>query len=274
VRRALACTSRLLGSLASRFRRHRPVDDLPSLLAHLGRRYAPLAGARETALELDVDPAVAPDLTGAMDALGGVLGVLLERAIDVAEGGCAALQVDLVGETRTSQTVHLTVADDGDPTLADDPKFLIPAATIERLGGRFDVESGPEIGTRVIVELTFAMPRRLPDVDIEALRSTLGSQGALTEVIAALDLALGRDLADLDGLLAKAGSDHLQAWLHRVSGVLGMAEASGLAHVGLLLERDLAAGRDDATDRAVRDFGEDAAAVLALLREHRDSDPL
>lgn len=221
-----------------------------------------------------MDPAVAPDLTGAMTELGSVLGTLLERAIEVAEGGCAALQVDLVGETRTSQTVHLTVADDGDPTRADDPKFLIPTATIERLGGRFQVESGSDIGTRVIVELTLAMPRRLPGVDIDALRITLGSQGALAEVIAALDLALSRDLDDLDGLLAKAGSDHLQAWLHRVSGVLGMAEASGLAQVGLLLERDLATGRDDATDRAVRDFGEDAAAVLALLREHLDSDRL
>jgi hypothetical protein len=44
--------------------------------------------------------------------------------------------------------------------------------------------------------------------------------------------------------------------------------------VGLLLERDLAAGRSEAIDRAIRDFGEDAAAVLALLRDHRDGDGL
>jgi len=266
--------SRRLGRLVSRFRRHRTLDDLPALLAHLGRRYAPLARARQTTLELDVDPAVAPDLTGAMDDLACVLGCLLERAIDVAAGGYAALQVDLVGETRTSQTLHLTVADDGDPTTADDPKFLMPTATVARLGGQLQVESGADIGTRVIVEVTFSMPRRAPHVDIEALRSTLGGQAALAEVITSLDHALSRDLASLDGLLARAGSDHLQAWLHRVAGVLGMAEASGLAEVGLRLERDLATGRHEAIDRSVRDFGDDAAAILDLLREHRHSDRL
>jgi len=93
-------------------------------------------------------------------------------------------------------------------------------------------------------------------------------------VITSLDHALSRDLASLDGLLARAGSDHLQAWLHRVAGVLGMAEASGLAEVGLRLERDLATGRHEAIDRSVRDFGDDAAAILDLLREHRHSDRL
>jgi len=264
----------LVGGLARRFERHRAVDDLPTLLADLGRRYAPLARADETALELDVDPAVAPDLTGALDELGALLGVLIERAIDVAAGGYVALQVDLVGETPTSQTVHLTVADDGPPTVPSDPKFLIPTTSIERLGGHLQVESGPDLGTRVIVELTFDMPRRLPRVDIDALRSTLGGQVALDEVIAALDLALSRDLAHLEDLLAQVGVDPLQAWLHRVSGVLGMAEASELAQMGLLLERDLAAGRDEAIDRAVRDFGEDAAAVLTVLRDHRDGDRL
>ncbi|PTR34196.1 hypothetical protein C8J98_102384 [Luteibacter sp. OK325] len=273
-RHYLARVTRLFGSLARRFERLRPVDDLPALLAELGRRYAPLARADETALELDVDPAVAPDLTGAMDELGTVLGSLLERAIDVAAGGYVALQVDLVGETPTSQTLHLTVADDGPPTLATDPKMLIPKTSIERLGGHLQVESGPEVGTRVIVELAFAMPRRLPRVDIDALRSTLGGQAALVEVIAALDLALSRDLTDLERLLSEGGVDHLQAWLHRVSGVLGMAEASELAQAGLLLECDLADGRGDAIDRAIGSFGEDAAAVLALLRDHRDGDRL
>jgi hypothetical protein len=244
------------------------------LLAELGRRYAPRARTDETALELDVDPAVAPDLTGPMDALGTVLGSLIERAIDGAAGGYVALQVDLVGETPTSQTLHLTVADDGPPITADDPKFLIPTAAIQDLGGRLEVESGPELGTRVIVELTFTMSRRPPRVDIDALRSTLGGQAALDEVIAALDLALCHDLVRLESLLAEGGVDHLQAWLHRISGVLGMAEASGLAQVGLLLERDLATGRGEAIDHAVRGFGEDAAAVLRLLRDHRDSDRL
>jgi hypothetical protein len=274
LRYVLACLSQWLDILASRFHRGRPIDDLPALLTHLGRRFAPVARSRETLLELDVDPAVASDLTGPMEELEAILACLLERAIEVTPGGYAALQVDLVGETRTSQTVHFTVADDGDPTTATDAKFLMPAATVGRLGGCLHVESGADIGTRVIVELTFSMPRRSPHVDIDALRSTLGGHAALAEVIAALDQALSRDLADLDRLLARHGSDHLQAWLHRVSGVLGMAEASGLAHAGLLLERDLAAGRHQAIDDAVREFGEDAAAVLGLLRDHRRSDRL
>lgn len=273
-RQAFAQPFRIVHGLVSRFRQPRTVDDLPTLLTHLGRRFAPLARARETALELDVDPAVAPDLTGAIEELGWVLGYLIERAIDVAAGGDVALQVDLVGETRTSQTLHLTVVDDGPPTNAYDQIILISAASIARVGGRLEVESGPDAGTRVIVELTFAMPRRSPYVDVDALRSTLGGQAALVNVIAALDQALSHDLAGLDGLLAQTGSDHLQAWLHRVSGVLGMAEASGLAQVGLVLERDLAAGRNAAIDRAVRDFGDDAAAVLALLRDHHDDDRL
>lgn len=273
-RRYLARVTHLAGGLVRLFERRRPVDDLPALLADLGRRFAPLARADETLLELDVDPAVAPDLTGALDELGALLGGLLGRAIEVAAGGYVALQVDLVGETPTSQTVHLTVVDDGPPTMSNDPNFLIPAATIERLGGHLQVESGADVGTRVIVELTFAMPRRLPRVDIDALRSTLGGQVALVEVIAALDLALSRDLAHLEGLLAETGVEHLQAWLHRVSGVLGMAEASELAQVGLRLERDLATGRGVAIDGAVRGFGEDAAAVLGLLRDHRGVDRL
>ena len=265
---------RTLGGFVSRFGRPRTIDDLPSLLTHLGRRFAPVARARETALELDVDPAVAPDLTGAIDELGWVLACLIERAIEVAAGGYVALQVDLVGETRTSQTLHLTVADDGPPTDASDQKILISAASIARIGGRLEVESGPDAGTRVIVELTFAMPRRSPHVDVDALRSTLGGQAALVNVIGALDQALSHDLAGLDGLLAQAGSEQLQAWLHRVSGVLGMAEATSLAQVGLVLERDLAGGRGETIDRAVRDFADDAAAVLALLREHHDDDRL
>jgi len=97
---------------------------------------------------------------------------------------------------------------------------------------------------------------------------------SLVNVIGALDQALSHDLAGLDGLLAQAGSEQLQAWLHRVSGVLGMAEATSLAQVGLVLERDLAGGRGETIDRAVRDFADDAAAVLALLREHHDDDRL
>ncbi|MET0936214.1 MAG: Hpt domain-containing protein [Luteibacter sp.] len=261
-----------LRRLGRRFARARPVDGLPTLLALLGRRHVPLARATKTSLELDIDPVLAPDLDTDFAVLGDVLTTLLERAIDTATGGSVALQVDVVGETADSQTVHLTVADNGPAADPLHETFRNVSARLATLGGRLDVESGNDAGTHAIVELTFAVPRRLPRVDVDALRRTLGGQVALSQVITALDEALTRDLGRLEQLLAERDSEALQAWLHRVSGVLGMAEATSLAHAGLLLERDLAEGRGPALDDAIRGFGQDAAGVLTVLRDHLETD--
>lgn len=90
----------------------------------------------------------------------------------------------------------------------------------------------------------------------------------------ALDRALSSDIADLDRLLEGEGITHLQAWLHRVSGALGMAEASELSRIGLALERELENGRRPHLDRAIRRFAEDAAGVFRVLREQVPVDGL
>jgi len=241
---------------------------LPELLATLARHYAHEAQARGMRLELDIDPALAPDLAGPVVPLGEALRRLLDRAMTRRTGN-VALHVDVVGDDVSSQIVHFTVADDlvADPRDADE-RLRMASAAIAPFGGVIHVESGGDIGGRAIVEIGFDLPRPAPRIDVAALRDTLGGDAALREVIAALDEALSRDLAGLDALLAAPGTASLGAWLHRVSGALGMAEASELARIGLALERDLQRGRDTQLDRAIRRFARDASHVLATLREH------
>ncbi|SEV91740.1 hypothetical protein [Luteibacter sp. 329MFSha] len=240
---------------------------LPELLARLGRHYAAEARARDMRLELEVDPALAPDLEGDFGPLGNALRLLLDRALE-RRTWRVALHVDVVGDGSGSQILHFTVADEQTSPVPDDRRLREASAQVAALGGIVHTETGDDIGHRAIVELGFDLPRASPHIDVEALRTTLGGDAALREVIVALDHALTRDLADLDALLSRPGADELQAWLHRVSGALGMAEASDLARTGLTLERDLERGRQPNLDRAIRRFAGDAAEVLSMLREH------
>jgi len=57
-------------------------------------------------------------------------------------------------------------------------------------------------------------------------------------------------------------------------GSVERSEHAFLRRLRAVDDPDLAAGRHNLTDRAIRDFGDDAGAVLALLREHRDGDRL
>jgi hypothetical protein len=240
---------------------------LPELLARLGRHYAPVARSRAIGLEFEVDPALAADATGPFAALARALALLLERSLEPGTGH-VALQVDVVGDDASTQIVHFTVADERTSELPDSARLDEATAIVTVLGGVVHQERAADIGSRVIVELAFELPRLPPRIDVAALRSTLGGDAALREVIVALDHALSRDLAGLDALLGSPGVTHLQAWLHRVSGALGMAEATELSCIGLELERDLTQGRSNHLDRAIRRFAEDAAEVLAALREH------
>lgn len=242
--------------------------DLAELLARLGDYYTPLARRRGSRLDIELDPALAPDLRGPYAALGRLLCVLLDRALAVKANGRVGLQVDVVGDDPDGQLVHITVADEG-ATIDPGRSSVDAAATLlGALGGVLHQESDAERGTRIIVELTLTAPRQPPRIDIDALRTTLGGTRALREVIAALDRSLSQDLASLEVLLREPGTADLQAWLHRVSGALGMAEATDLARMGLVLERQLADERDPSLDAAIRRFGEDAARVLQVLREH------
>ena len=233
---------------------------LPQLLGALGNHYEAQARTRGIVLELEIDPVLAGDLHGPFAALGHALSLLLDDAFD-APTPHVALHVDVVGDDRGMQIVHFTVATGG---LACQDEV---AAIVASFGGVMHRERDADIGSRVIVELVLERPRPPPRIDVGALRSTLGGEQALREVIAALDRSLSSDLAGLRALLAEPGEDHLQTWLHRVSGALGMAEATELSCVGLALERDLAQGRNHLLDLAIGRFADDAGKVLEALRE-------
>jgi hypothetical protein len=240
--------------------------DLHAVLARVSTRCAARARSRGMRFELEVDPALVRHLAGPLDALEHVLCLLLERAVEHGSPR-VALQVDVVGDDVAGQLVHFTVVDDHRPGETHCARLRDAATIVAAVGGVVHTERGADIGDRIIVELAFDLPHTPPSIDVEALRTTLGGEAALREVMAALDRALCSDLADLDVLLARPGVEQLQAWLHRVSGALGMAEASELARVGLALERELQKGRRPHLDRAVRRFAEDAARVLDVLRE-------
>jgi len=236
------------------------------VLSRVAETYAAEARARGIAFDIELDPALARNLTGPFAALGDVLCALLDRAMDHG-ARCVALHVDVVNDDVAGQLVHFTVVDDRGARDHACPRLRAAAASVAAIGGVVHTESTADSGDRVIVELAFDLPRMPPRIDVKALRVSLGGEAALGEVVAALDRALCSDLADLDALLERPGVGLLQSWLHRVSGALGMAEASELARIGLALERELESGRRARIDRAIRRFAEDAMGVLTILRE-------
>lgn len=240
---------------------------LPELFDRLGRCYGPEARMRGIRLEFELDPALAVNVPGPFAALAQALSLLLERSLDAATT-CVAFQVDVVGDDTNAQVVHFTVADQHMAEAPECVRLREARVILAALGGIVHREQGADIGRRVIVELALEKPRVPPRIDVDALRSTLGGEDALRQVIAALDRALISDLAGLDTLLDQTGAGQLQTWLHRVSGALGMAEATELSSIGLALERELLHGRSPHADRAIRRFADDAAQVLATLREH------
>lgn len=248
--------------------RLRASNDLPDLLSRIGQHYTDIARRRGATLLIELDPALAPDLEGPYASLGRVVCLLMDRAFAVSRRAQVALQVDVVGDDPDGQLVHITVADQGSTIDTGCPRLEAATVLLASLGGVLHQECDPERGTRVIVEVSLTLPRMPPRIDVETLRSTLGGAQPLREVISALDRSLTRDLAELDVLLGQPGIADLQAWLHRVSGALGMAEAVDLARKGLILERHLAEERDAGVDAAIQRFGEDAARVLDVLREH------
>jgi len=244
---------------------------LPELLDRLGGCYAPVARQRGIRLDFELDPALAMNAPGPFAALGRALSLLLQRSLD-ATTRRVALHVDVVGDDASTQVVHFTVADEQTDAARECVRLEEAATIVTALGGVVHREEGIDFGGRIIVELSFDLPRQAPRIDVEALRSTLGGNDALRQVIAALDRALISDLAGLDTLLAQPGTTQLQTWLHRVSGALGMAEATELSGIGQSLERELLEGRSPMLDRAIGRFAADASHVLATLRDHAETD--
>ncbi|MDY1549914.1 hypothetical protein [Luteibacter sahnii] len=271
----MSLLSRLEASLTAGMRaygRHRArihrATSLPDLLRRVGRRFTPLARRMDVILTLDVDPALAIDLRGPFGAFGAVLERLIAHAMQVTTAKRVSLSVDVVGDDARSQLVHFTVTVFGDATPADASTFGEAIALLEALGGAFYNESDERHRRHLIAELAFSLPPRGVDVDVTALRTTLGGDASLQKLVDALEDALVRDIRSLDALLAEGGVADLQTWLHRVAGVLGMAEATDLARVGLTLEADLDHGRSEWIDNAIRRFGHDAGRVLDTLRAH------
>ncbi|NII53954.1 hypothetical protein [Luteibacter sp. SG786] len=243
------------------------------MLAQLAAHYGATAHAHGTVFDMEVDPALVPELVGPSHALANALSLLLDRAFG-ADAGRVALHVDVVSDDIAGQVVHFTVAEERATCEPNDANVREAATIVAAVGGTVHTEQCSDIGDRVIVELAFDLPHTPPCVDVDALRSALGGEAALREVVIALDRALSIDVADLDLLLQREGIAHLQAWLHRVSGALGMAEARELSRVGLALERELENGRRPRLDRAIRRFAEDAVGVFRTLREQVPADRL
>jgi len=243
------------------------------VLAQIAAHYGAMAHAHGAVFDMEVDPALVQELVGPADALAEALSLLLDGAFR-ADADRVALHVDVVSDDIAGQVVHFTVAEERATCAPGDAHVREATAVVAALGGMLHTERCSDIGDRVIVELAFDLPHAPPCVDVDALRSALGGEAALREVVIALDRALSSDIADLDLLLQREGIAHLQAWLHRVSGALGMAEASELSRIGLALERELENGRRPRLDRAIRRFAEDAARVFRMLREQVPNDRL
>lgn len=251
-------------------------NSLPDLIARLGLRFAAKAARHGAEVTLDIDPALEGDLVGPFRTLGNVVEPLVAYAIEHGAGE-VMLQVDVVGDEPGMQRLHVAVCAPGArlacmPGEAPGGACATARAAVQRLGGAFHLQCEGEL--RAIVEMVFLVPPRAPHVDIVALRGRLGSERAMRDVIGALADALAADVGNLDAMLATGDTLAARRWLHRVAGALGMAEATGLATMGLRLEQALAVQPLADLELAVRRFAMDATRALAWLRESRADMPL
>lgn len=245
---------------------------LPDLLERLGRRYAGLAQRRGLRLALEVDPVLSTDLIGPFRTLGEILQRALEHALAHPRGDLVTLAIDVVDDARAHQLVHFTLecAPVQDDTVAAALMALQRKAAA--MGGALMLEQ--DAACHLIIELGFIVPPAPPHVDVIALRSMLGSEAALRQVIDALAEALAADVGDLEGAMARSDVPALRQWLHRVSGALGMVEATGLAAMGLRLEQELATRSPADMALSLNRFAIDATRALSWLRESLAQDPL
>lgn len=264
--------TRVLDARAERAAHVGGATSLPDLLERLGRRYAGLAQRRGLGLVLDVDPTLATDLVGPFRSLGAILQRVLEHAMAYPHADRVTLAVDVVHDGAGRQTVHFTV----ECAMTTDTPALAALDALRNaaraLGGTLVLEHGEVC--HLIVEIGFIVPPAAPHVDVLALRATLGSPTAMREVIDSLADALAADVGDLEGAMARADTPAVRQWLHRVSGALGMVEATGLAAMGLRLEQDMAMRSLDDMALALDRFAIDATRALAWLRESLSQDPL
>jgi HPt (histidine-containing phosphotransfer) domain-containing protein len=264
---------RVLDKRAARVAKVTHATSLPDLLERLGRRYLGRAHRRGLQLALHIDPALATDLVGPFRALGELLQPLIELAIAHPHGDQVTLSVDVVSDEPGRQMAHFSVDLTPAPSRdADAPGLPALRHHAQSIGGTLHEEHGDTY--HLSLELGFIVPPAPPHVDVVALRATLGSDAALHEVIDALGDALAADVGQLERALAQTDAAAVRQWLHRVSGALGVAEATGLAAMGLRLEQDMEIRSVDDMALAVRRFAVDATRALAWLREGHAHEPL
>lgn len=248
---------------------------LPDLLARLGRVHAPRAARLGVPLHLDIDPALAPDPIVPLSHLGRALDTLLHVALDC-RPVTAALNVDVVGDAPGRQEAHFTVYHLGGhaPDAHARARWHAAEASMQAAGGQLRIEARDDGAVCAVAEVSLRLPPKPPWLDLDTLRDTLGGEQALRQVVAALDDALGKELGVLPHLLAARDGPGLKAWLHRVSGVLGMAEATDLSAAGVHLERRLDDTPDDTLNDDIRAFAAEAEALVRLLRQRVTHDRL
>jgi len=266
---------RWLDARAARAARITHAAGLPDLLERLGQRYRGRAQRRGLQLALEIDPTLGPDLVGPIRGLGDMLQPLMELAIDHPASDVVTLAIDVVRDEPGRQVAHFSmILKPTDDAATDSFASVIDAIRrrLDTLGGVLAIETADVY--RIAIELGFIVPPAAPHVDVVALRTMLGSDAAMREVIDALREALAADVGDLEGALARADAHAVRQWLHRVSGALGMAEATGLSAMGIRLEQDLAVRPLDDMALGIRRFAMDATRALAWLREGRGHEPL
>ncbi|KAF1004754.1 MAG: hypothetical protein GAK28_03767 [Luteibacter sp.] len=214
---------------------------------------------------VETDPALSPALRGPFDGIRAIVVRLVSKG-RLHGRRHIALYADVVVEDPAYQRIHITLAGTRPMSLRT---WRRSVALAKRHGGMLFREVDDDGRRHVILEMAIAFATL--DVDIDALRASLGSQEALRTLVRLLDETLARDLEALGPLLAAREATPLQAWLHRVAGVLGLAEATTLADIGQRLEDEIIVhGRSARLDEAIRQFGDDAARLLAVLRASVD----
>lgn len=228
-------------------------DNLPSLVACFQRHPA--------ITRVEIDPTLSSSLCGPFPDIASLLAHLI-NASAARQQPCIAVYADVVADEVHGQRIHVTLTS---PAELSPREWSRATAMARRIPAMLFHETNDDGSRHIILELN--LPFGTHGVDIDTLRASLGSQEALHSMVHLLDETLGRDLYALDALLDAPGGAALQAWLHRVAGVLGLAEATSLANTGLgLEERLLAHGRDAQLDDAIRRFGDDAGRLLGVLR--------
>jgi signal transduction histidine kinase/DNA-binding response OmpR family regulator len=151
---------------------------LAQLLTRVVNTYQAVASAKDLQLQASVDPQLRPTVMADSLRLMQVLGNFVSNSVKfTAEGGFVQVRAELVSRDETNETVRLTVKDTGigmppeiqrrlflpfEQASSDTARLhggtglglAITRQLVNSMGGRIDVDSAPDLGTRMSVTLT------------------------------------------------------------------------------------------------------------------------